>query len=472
MWYLKNLVAGEATFSLLAGLMAAIFWLREPELSKDLRRLQAHGSWLALNLTIVALSLMVFNSYAHHLNMVRAFSSSLLTLGLAGFFVQPRLFLRSLPLSLFICILIPLERHVETFIGFPLRLLTAEITRSALSSVGVIIQGTSTILVAENAASSIDSACSGVKTIWAGTLFFLLASHISRQRLNFRWFLHLSLTIALLVTANFFRVLLLSVLALVVKNQDIFRLLHLPLGASGFVAVCLIASCLAKTKCKIQEDIVRKKGVVSAPTTIPIAISCLLTSALAAGAAPIPLPTEAKSPKSFEVQFSANLQIAPLPLTHQEKNFFYQRPGAKVSKWRFRSSENPSQSGTMVISISRSSLAQHDPLQCLVGSGHDINSRRTILVDQKFPVHMATIVGTDGLFLHWFQRRGEVTVDFSHRFWAGILHSEPWIMVSVLLDPSTTTTSTQTLELLQSIRADMALILSNEEEINHDRNDT
>jgi exosortase O len=466
-WYLKNLFAGHATFSLLAFSLASVFWFRDFRIKKELPIFEFKDSKLALVLVAIALTIMVSNRYYLHLNTLRAFSSSLLTLGVVGLVTDRYRYSRSLPLGIFICALVPLEKHIETFVGFPLRLLTAEATTYLLGSLGMNIQGMSTILVVENAASSVDSVCSGVKTIWAGMLFFMLASYTSQQKFNVKWITKAFLILILLVLANFLRVLLLSVIALAIQSKEIFNLLHLPLGAFAFAAVCLYASQILPRNGGTTEidNLKCRNGSLKSPIAAfsLLIFSVLLTPMSIEGS----IASERKFDKGLNINFTANMITTPIPLTDQEKAFFIQNQGASVSKWRFTHNNDSRMTGTLIISLSRSGIAQHDPLQCLLGSGNEVQSLNTILVSRDFPAKVATINRGHSQVFYWFQSEQGLTDEFSHRFWAGLFNNRPWVMVSVLFDSAANNSPNDILNFLKKIRIDIAHIFS-DEEINHD----
>lgn len=468
-WYLKNLFAGQATFSLLAVSMASVFWLREFSLKKERLSIKFRDSTLALGMVAAALGVMVSNRHFLHLNTIRAFSSSLLTLGIVGLISDSDRYSRSLPLGFFICALVPLEKHVETFVGFPLRLLTAESTKYLLGSLGMQIQGMSTILVVDNAASSVESVCSGVKTVWAGMLFFMLASYATREKFNLNWGLKAFSVLLLLILANFLRVFALSAIALTVQNKKMFTLLHLPLGAFSFVAVCIYAGRFLLRNRELVEiksvNITSRKGSVKSIVAVfgLLVLSALLKPTNDDGW----IAFDRSQTSDIHINFKADMITEPMPLNEQEKAFFIQNRGASVSKWRFTYRGKSILTGTLIVSLSRSGIAQHDPLQCILGGGNDVQSLNTILVSRDFPARVATINRGHSQVFYWFQREQGLTDEFSHRFWAGLFNNSPWAMVSILVDSPANNTPSDILSFLQAIRTDIANIFY-DEEILHD----
>jgi exosortase O len=123
------------------------------------------------------------------INTLSATLFGLATYGLLGLWMQPRRWRQGLPAALLLVGVLPFGEHMETFIGYPLRLATARMVSSGLGFLGVPNLGVDTILVFENGLSQVDNPCSGVKSLWTGGLFLLAATWIDSRPLNRRWLL-------------------------------------------------------------------------------------------------------------------------------------------------------------------------------------------------------------------------------------------------------------------------------------------
>jgi exosortase O len=117
---------------------------------------------------------------------------------------------------------------MQTFVGYPMRLLTAAIVRDGLTAAGVSSIGIDTILVLENGVSQVDLPCSGVKSLWTGMLFLIAATWIERRRFNLRWLLIALVFASLLFTANLARVGVLVVVGQVAGWWLVAEMLHVP----------------------------------------------------------------------------------------------------------------------------------------------------------------------------------------------------------------------------------------------------
>ncbi|MCA9969479.1 MAG: archaeosortase/exosortase family protein, partial [Anaerolineales bacterium] len=75
--------------------------------------------------------------------------------GLLGLWMAPARWRQGLPAALLLILTLPFGAHMETFIGYPLRIATAVLVRDGLAAAGVSSVGVDTILVFENGVSQI-----------------------------------------------------------------------------------------------------------------------------------------------------------------------------------------------------------------------------------------------------------------------------------------------------------------------------
>jgi exosortase O len=110
------------------------------------------------------------------INTLSACLFGLATYGLLGLWPEPRHWRQGLPAALLLIGALPFGEHMQTFVGFPMRILTAAIVRDGLAAAGVASVGLDTILVLENGVSQVDLPCSGVRSLWTGGLFLIAAT--------------------------------------------------------------------------------------------------------------------------------------------------------------------------------------------------------------------------------------------------------------------------------------------------------
>src|SRR5574341_436802 len=177
------------------------------------------------------------------INTLSATLFGLATYGLLGLWLRPAYWRQGLPAALLLVGALPFGEHMETFIGYPVRLATARIVSEGLSALHAPNLGSGpirveTILVFENGISQVDNPCSGVKSLWTGGLFFLAATWIERRRVDRHWLISALVFAVLLLAATLARVAVLGGVGQVLGWRLLAEMLYLPLGVIGFVFAC------------------------------------------------------------------------------------------------------------------------------------------------------------------------------------------------------------------------------------------
>ena len=189
------------------------------------------------------------------INTISASLFGLASYGLLGLWMQPQRWRQGFPAALLVVGVLPFGEHMQTFIGYPMRLLTASIVRDGLAAAGVSSIGIDTILVLENGVSQVDLPCSGVKSLWTGALFLIAATWVERRPLNWRWLLIAFVLAVFLFVTNLARVGVLVVVGQVAGWRLVAEMIHVPLGVLGFIASCAAAVVLLRLERPIaQED--------------------------------------------------------------------------------------------------------------------------------------------------------------------------------------------------------------------------
>jgi exosortase O len=390
---------------------------------------------LYLPALILALGGSVFYLIVERFLDVNTLSASLFglaTFGLTGLWMTPRRWRQGFLPALLLIGALPFGEHMQTFIGYPLRLLTAAIVRDGLAAAGVGSVGIDTILVFENGVSQVDLPCSGVKSLWTGMLFLLAATWIERRPLNIRWFLIAIIFAMLLLVANLARVCLLVAAGQVAGWQLAAEMIHVPLGVIGFVAACLAALVLLR----LQESPTStgspssnyKRPIWLAPS---LAITILFMAIIYT---PRPQTGLAQAPPTWS--FPAELIDQPMPLKPDEFRWLAREGAESADRRRF---EWRGISGTMILITSKTWRAHHRPERCFEVYGLSMDDSRIHLVSAGFPVRYVSLGdGRDrDLFsaTYWFQSAEQSTDDYSTRIWADLaLQRDRWVLVSILFD--------------------------------------
>ena len=365
-------------------------------------------------------------------NTLSASLFGLATFGLIGLWMAPRRWRQGLLPALLLIGALPFGEHMQTFVGYPARLLTAAIVRDGLAAAGVGSVGIDTILVFENGISQVDLPCSGVKSLWTGMLFLIAATWIERRPLSLRWFLIATVFAALLFVANLARVGLLVAAGQVAGWQLAAEMIHVPLGVIGFVVACLAALALLR----LQKSSTLA-GSPSSNYKRPIWLAPSLATIILFMAiiyAPRPQTGLAQPPPTWS--FPAELIDQPMPLKPDEFQWLAREGAESADRRRF---EWHGISGTMILITSKTWRAHHRPERCFEVYGLSMDNSRTHLVSAGFPVRYVSLGdGRDrDLFsaTYWFQSAEQSTDDYGTRIWADLaLQRDRWVLVSILFD--------------------------------------
>ncbi len=384
------------------------------------------------------------------INTVSASLFGLASYGLLGLWMQPRRWRQGLPAALLLIGALPFGEHMQTFVGYPMRLLTAAIVRDGLTAAGVSSIGIDTILVLENGVSQVDLPCSGVKSLWTGMLFLIAATWIERRRFNLRWLLIALVFASLLFTANLARVGVLVVVGQVAGWWLVAEMLHVPLGVLGFVGACAAAVALLRLQRPIAQDTWdahdefgatgaegRRTDDALPALAHPIWLAPALATAILGMAfvyTPRPQTGLAQPPPTWE--FPASLVTKPMPLKPDEIAWMTRGGAESADRRRF---QWRGITGSMILVTSTTWRAHHRPERCFEVYGLSLNDSRTHLVTPAFPVRFVSLGDDDGYVLlsatYWFQSADRTTDDYATRIWADLApERERWVLVTILFD--------------------------------------
>ncbi|MDY7079202.1 MAG: exosortase O [Chloroflexota bacterium] len=374
------------------------------------------------------------------INTLSASLFGLASYGLLGLWMRPARWREGLPAALLLIGALPFGEHLQTFVGYPMRILTATIVRDGLASAGIASIGVDTILVLENGVSQVDVPCSGVKSLWTGALFLIAATWIERRRLNLRWFLTAFIFVGLLLVANVARVGVLVIVGQVAGWRLFAEMLHVPLGVLGFVAACAAAVVLLRLQPVARDG---GRGEASPALDHPAWLSPVLAAAILAMAliyTPRPQTGLAQPPPAWG--FPAELATGPMPLRPDEIEWLT-RDGAESAdrlsfEWHTPDGER-SIAGSMILVTSTTWRAQHRPERCFEVYGLSLDDSRTYLVAPDFPVRFVSLGDGDGRGIasaaYWFQSAEHTTDDYGTRMWADLSpERERWVLVTIMFD--------------------------------------
>ena len=389
--------------------------------------------------------------------------------GLAGHFLS-KLLWRSLLIPMLLLILVlPFEHYLDIYLGFPLRLLSAQWAGSVLQIAQLPMLTVESILMIDNKAAIVDLDCSGINSLWIGMIFYLLLTWIERYVMNRRWVVIGLVLAGLLVLSNVFRIVILVLLDLVFELPELAKMIHQSLGLLGFIISCLIVWWLLQKLAVKKENIGKvalnadkpnelnkrtpdkntvKKEAVSASVIIAIIMVFIALYQ------PQQLTASTVSPSSHSFSMSDNYALKKINLNPQEKTFFLSNK-AEAQKYNVELTlkNGKNVTASMVFVWSRAWKTHHVPENCYLSQGYSISNKGLWFIKPEHPLqtesnHIRYLAldkpNTAGnkqvdtshqTGAYWFQSYEKSTPDYSSRVLDNFLHpNREWVMVSILWD--------------------------------------
>ncbi|MEM7331002.1 MAG: exosortase O [Chloroflexota bacterium] len=376
-----------------------------------------------------------------NINTLSATLFGLGTYGLIGLWLEPEKWRKGVPVALLFIATLPFGEHMQTFIGYPMRILTAQIVQKGLLAAGVASVGIDTILVFENGVSHIDLPCSGVRSLWTGGVFLLAATWLENRRMNAWWWATAVLFVVALFLANLSRVGLLIITGEVMGWRFLAEMIHVPLGILGFVVACSLAIGLLRLQNKFQtqsdtsqksQTVAQSRADVLSKKQLMILIGMLAFFALIY----TPRPQTGLTHHTESWQFTEGLEIENLPLTAVENEWLTKDGAESAERYRFRMGDL---SGSMILISSKTWRAHHRPERCFEVYGLTLNDSSTHLVSHSQPIRMVSLGNGPKQDLYtasyWFQSDTQTTDDYGTRIWSDLaLERDRWVLVSIVFD--------------------------------------
>lgn len=410
--------------------------------------------WLPLAIAAIAAIAHVVNARTVQIELA---SGALFVVGgwaLLGLWLPPRRWAQSLPIAIAGLCALPIGAALDLWVGFPLRMATAQLTHTLLAPWLGGSLATETIIVLDgHAGVQVDLPCSGVRSLFTGAIFWAAASVIERRAIGARWLAASIGFVAILIATNFTRVVLLVLLHMFAPAL-LCEALHLPLGVVAFVSACGLGWLLLRW--------VPRSAMIDEPAPPrPLALAPLVACVLALAAIPSSQST-LREPAPLVLQRVSARAIAP---TDAESRLFRGRGADAAGKWDVVHGHAHAQ---LVIVRSRSWRAQHRPDVCHRAAGRRIDDERSWMVAPGFPVRVARLSGERGeaWAVYWFQSADAITEDHGARVWSALDgDAEPWAMVSLVIGAELALEDRDVVALLQRTREEVdAIVRATEEE--------
>jgi exosortase O len=354
------------------------------------------------------------------------------TYGMLGLCLEPRTWRKGLPVGAAIACLLPFGVQFSTGLGAPARVLTSQGVAFVLHQWKIPAISTEDIILLDTGVAYVDNPCSGLKSMWTGTLFLLAATWLEGRQIGVRWLLVCFSNLGLLAIANTSRVIVLVVLTYILKQPLLAEMMHVPLGLMGFLMASAAAWGLLRWVPRQRnlgnlEQRSSPRSTFKAPFIIT---ACILALAL------IPQP-QIVATSAWDVsalQWSPQIRAKPVPLNSYEQKFFAHYPGVTTQKQRF---QFQGITGSLILVASPTWQAHHAPELCLTASGHRIESMVGQALTPNITGRWLELDGGQKTAAYWFQSATHTTDDFFVRFRGEIFRTDPsWILVSIVFDQS------------------------------------
>jgi len=424
--------------------------------------------WPGLSLVLIGSMLYLLAERFLDINTLSASLFGLATYGLLGLWMSPRRWLAGLPAVLLLIGTLPFGEHLQTFVGYPMRIATARIIQEGLQTVGVHSIGVDTILVLESGLAQVDIPCSGIKSLWTGMLFLIAATWIERSAINLRWFGIAAMMGVLLFAANVARVAVLVLIGQVVGWEMIAELIHVPLGVMAFGIVCGIVLFFIKTQKPSEYQIPPKilplnperddePGFGKRPIWLAPALAVGFAG-MALVYTPRPYPVMAQA--AIDWIFPSELQVQVDPLSPELFAWVTSGGAEFADRWDFTWQGNAEEiNGPFMFLTRNTGRGQHRPERCFEVQGITVETSQIILFDDAFSAQMVLVSGgpQQATALYWLQNSQRTTDDFATRIWSDLgSERQPWVLITLLLDDVYPPNSAEVREIAELVRTAVA----------------
>jgi hypothetical protein len=411
-WWLARMTDGSDDPLGVAALATAgyFLWQRRREI-----QISPYGVWMALGLVLTQ----------GVLPLPPLVRGACLVTALAGALALPK---RQAGIVALLFLSLPVVASLQYFAGYPLRLITAEFSRTLLGLLGLDAERTGTLLQWRDHTVGVDAACSGVKMLW--TTLFTAAALAARDGLGGkRTVLLLGLGLGLVVLLNGVRSSILFFPEAHLVNWPEWT--HEGIGVGLFV---MAAASLAALASRMGQGITRP--VIPPPLPLPRPMvhawgsAVVLSALLAIGHRSPDLPERSQAPVEWPSWFEGE-RLRPVPFCEAEARFAAGFPGQMNV---FRSTSNRT---VIFRRLFRASRELHSSADCLQASGYTMHPVPAWKDDEgrlwgryeasgPGPVRRVRELITDG--------HGLTFQDPSSWFWPALLGQStgPWTAITVM----------------------------------------
>ena len=357
------------------------------------------------------------------------------TYGLYGLFCDTYFWQKNLPVAGLLACILPFNSQLNSGLGLPARVLTAQVVEQLLSALQIRAISSYDIIVLENGIAHVDVPCSGIKTLFVGTLFLLAATWIESRKLGLKWLALCATNFLMLVSANATRVAVLVLVAQVFKQPMYAEILHVPLGIVGLVSTCFLTWLMLQKIPKFSElpasnlgaednsEIFRNQPFAKLGVIAVVGVLAIIAQLYHVESAKVPI-----APMNIPAQIVSE----SIPLNPREQEFFGNYPETQTEKIRFVSGNLR---GSMLTVASTSWQTYHAPELCFFARGIPVDRIERKQLTSAILARWLSLKNNTLSATYWLQSPQGTTDNFLSRISSDIRHkNQTWVLVSILFD--------------------------------------
>lgn len=391
-----------------------------------LPRLQSpHAHPQALRIMLLGVAFAAITRVASDVQSMHAAAALLLLYAVGASFMDAQAWRQRLTLLMALLLCLPIQPHVDAYLGLPLRLWTAQAIAPLLQMLGVYNVTVESIIVTENGVADVASACSGVRTLWYAIALWLGARLLWPQVPSLRWWLAGGLSAAVAVGFNALRV---TALVLALHHQAPPLLTDMAHAALGLLALAAVGAInLLLCRCPAATPPLPKQGRVLSWQSHALLAGLMACVALL----PSPSRSTADSARLHPLIWPAMLQTEALPLSVEEQDLVLGHHATVAEKRRFNFQ---GAQGSLLAVESSNWRAHHAPELCLLAQGAHLE-RLTRISTQNGEFRVMTMQAGAQTAITWFQSDQRVLADLGARLWSQLLHpQERWSLITLVVE--------------------------------------
>ncbi len=351
------------------------------------------------------------------------------TWAVLGLFAERSAWRRALVPTLVFISVLPFGAQADAYAGFMARVFSAKVAASILGAFGAPSMSAETVLVFENGIAQIDAPCSGLRSLWMGAVVFLMALWVEGRRLGLAAAAGFVLLLALLITANVVRVVLIIAVAVVLEQPVMAEIIHVPVGLIGFCLAIAAPLWLLHLGHEVRPPPTSLNPSPALSRRFALALSLLM---VLGGLFSSPRPVIARAPGAYELSVPAEWKPERIELTSAESDLLARFAQGRVAKLRL--SMGSARAAVLFVE-SHSWRSHHPPELCLAGSGHQLHDVSEQSITDDFAIRFARLDDGSQHHASWFQSGETTHADLVDRILAQF--SGPgasFVMISVVTD--------------------------------------